>query len=123
MNIFLWILQILLALHTIVGALWKFSNSAQTMNSLKAIPPGVWLTMAVIELICSMGLIVPAFSKRLGIIAPIAAVYIVVEMLIFSAVDIFSAYPDYNHLIYWLVIAVISAFIAYGRFVLKPLHF
>lgn len=123
MNVFLWILQILLALHTIMGALWKFSNPAQTMSSLKAIPPGVWLTMAAIELICSLGLIAPAFSKRLGILAPIAAVYIAVEMLIFSGVDIFSAHPDYNHVIYWLVVAAISAFIAYGRFVLKPLRF
>jgi hypothetical protein len=31
MNILLWILQILLALHTIVGAVWKFLNSEQTV--------------------------------------------------------------------------------------------
>jgi hypothetical protein len=42
MNILLWILQILLALHTAMGAVWKFSHSAeQTMPSLKAIPHGV----------------------------------------------------------------------------------
>ena len=38
MNILLWILQILLALHTAVGAIWKFSNPAQNLPSLSAIP-------------------------------------------------------------------------------------
>jgi hypothetical protein len=31
MDILLWILQILLALHTIVGAVWKFSNSERVI--------------------------------------------------------------------------------------------
>lgn len=122
MNIFFWILQILLAFHTIMGALWKFSNPAQTVLSLQSIPHGAWLTMAVVELLCSVGLVLPAFSKRLGILTPIAAGLIALEMLVFSGLDIFSTHPDYNHMIYWLVVAVISAFIAYGRFVLKPLH-
>ena len=47
MNILLWILQILLALHTTMGAVWKFSNSEQTVHSLSAIPHGVWLTMSL----------------------------------------------------------------------------
>lgn len=33
MNITLWILQALLALHTIMGAIWKFTNPAE-----KAVP-------------------------------------------------------------------------------------
>ncbi len=120
MNILLWVLQILLALHTIVGAVWKFSNPAQTIPSLDAIPHGVWIVMGVIELLCSLGLILPAINRHLGMLAPVAATYIVAEMLLFSGVDIFSRNPDYNHVMYWLVVAAISAFVAYGRFVLKP---
>ena len=74
MNILLWILQILLALHTITGAVWKFSNSEQAVPSLKAIPHAVWLGMIVIELLCSVGLILPAFNKSLGKLAPFATV-------------------------------------------------
>ena len=48
MNILLWVLQILLALHTAMGAVWKFSNSEQTVPSLKAIPHGAWLTLSQI---------------------------------------------------------------------------
>ena len=42
-NVVLWILQVLLALHTAMGAVWKFSNSEQTVPSLQAIPHGAWL--------------------------------------------------------------------------------
>ena len=121
MNILLWVLQILLALHTIIGAVWKFSHSAeQTMPSLKAIPHGVWLAMSVFELLCSLGLILPAFNKPLAILAPIAAACIAAEMLLFSGLHIYSGDANYGPMIYWLVVAAICAFIAYGRFVLKP---
>ena len=120
MNILLWVLQIFLALHTAVGAVWKFSNSEQTVPSLKAIPHGVWLAMSVIELLCSVALILPIFNKRLAILAPIAAALIAAEMLLFCALHLSSGDTNYGPMIYWLVVAAICAFIAYGRFVLKP---
>jgi hypothetical protein len=120
MNVFLWVLQILLALHTAVGAMWKFSNSEQTAFSLKAIPHGVWLALSVVELLCCLGLILPAFNKSLRILAPLAAICIAAEMLIFCGVQLSSGDPNHSPLIYWLVVAAICAFIAYGRLVLKP---
>jgi hypothetical protein len=121
MNVFLWILQILLALHTVAGAVWKFSNSEQTVPSLKAIPHGVWLAMSVFELLCSLGLILPAISKPLAILAPIAAACIAAEMLLFCGLHLYSREANHGEMIYWLVVAAVCAFIAYGRFVLKPL--
>jgi DoxX-like protein len=121
MNIVLWVLQALIALHTAVGAVWKFSNSEQAVPALKAIPHGVWLGMSVLELLCSLALILPALSRPLGILAPIAATCIAAEMLLFCALHIYSGEADYSPMIYWLVVAAICAFIAYGRFVLKPL--
>lgn len=121
MNILLWVLQILLALHTVIGAGWKLSNSEQAVPSLKAIPHEVWLAMAVFELLCSLGLVLPALNKPLAILAPVAAVCIAAEMLLFCGLHIRSGDANYGHVIYWLVVAAICAFIAYGRFVLKPL--
>lgn len=120
MNIFLWVLQILLALHTAIGAVWKFSNSEQTMPSLSAIPHGAWLAMSVVELLCSVALVIPAFYKPLAVLAPVAAVCIAAEMLLFSGLHISSGDANYGPMIYWLVVAAICAFIAYGRFVLNP---
>lgn len=122
MNILLWVLQVLLALHTVVGALWKFSNSEQAVPALSTIPHPVWLVMSIIELLCALGLVLPAFNKSFLKFAPVAAVCIAAEMLVFCVLQIYSGITDYGHLIYWLVVAVICAFIAYGRFVLKPLH-
>jgi DoxX-like protein len=116
LNIFLWILQILLTLHTVAGALWKFTNSEQTIPSLKALPHGVWITLSILELICSVALILPAFNKSLKILAPIAAVCIAAEMLLFCACHMFSGEASYGPMIYWLVVAAICAFVAWGRF-------
>ena len=121
MNIFFWALQILLALHTAVGAVWKFSNSEQNAFALKAIPHGVWLGLSVVELLCCVGLILPAFNKSLGLLTPVAAAVIAAEMLLFCGVQLFSGDQNFSPLIYWLIVAAICAFIAYGRFVLKPL--
>jgi hypothetical protein len=121
MNILLWVLQILLALHTTMGAVWKFSHSEQTVPSLKAIPHEVWLALSVVELFFSLALVLPALHKPLAILAPIAAACIAAEMLLFCAVHIYSGNAAYGPMIYWLVVAAICMFIAYGRVVLKPL--
>ncbi|MCB0569487.1 MAG: DoxX family protein [Phaeodactylibacter sp.] len=122
MNILLWVLQALLALHTLMGAVWKLSNSEQTVPSLSAIPHGLWQALSVFELLCSLALIIPAFSKPLGKLAPIAAAGIAAEMLLFAGLHLYSGETDHSQMIYWLVVAAICAFIAYGRFVLKPIQ-
>ncbi|HEX6929255.1 MAG TPA: DoxX family protein [Gammaproteobacteria bacterium] len=121
MNIFLWVLQILLALHTAVGAVWKFSHSAeQTMPSLKAIPNSAWMAMGGLELLLSLCLVLPAFSRQLAFLAPIAAILIAAEMLLFCGLHLASVDTNYGPLVYWLVVAAVCAFIAYGRLALKP---
>jgi hypothetical protein len=122
MNILFWILQIALTLHTVMGAVWKFSHTAeQTMPSLKAIPQGVWLGMSGLELLCGLCLVLPAINKHLGLLAPLAAVFIAAEMLLFCGLHIAAGDPNRGPLVYWLVVAAFCAFLAYGRFVLKPL--
>ncbi len=123
MNILLWVLQALLALHTIVGAVWKFSHSPeQTMPSLSTIPSGVWLAMSVIEILSGVALVIPALSKPLGFLVPIAAVCIAIEMLFLCGVHIYSGnFANYGPMIYWLVVAALCAFIAYGRFALNSI--
>jgi hypothetical protein len=121
MNALLWVLQVLLALHTIMGAVWKLSNSEQTVPSLKAIPHGAWLALSVLELLCGLGLVLPALHKSLAILAPVAASCIAAEMLLFSGLHLRSRETNHGPMIYWLVVAALCAFVAYGRFVLRPL--
>lgn len=122
MNILLWTLQILLALHTVMGAIWKFSNPAvHSVPSLAAIPHGIWITISILEFLFAIALIIPAIYKPLGILTPIAALCIAAIMLLYCGVHLSSGETNHSMIIYWLVVAAICAFIAYGRFSLKPL--
>lgn len=122
MNILFWVLQVLLALHTVIGALWKFSHTAaQTMPSLTAIPDGVWKSMGGFELAIGACLILPAIHKSLAILAPIAAACIAAEMLLFCGLHLYSGDTNYGPIAYWLIVVAICAFIAYGRIVREPL--
>lgn len=125
MNVLLWVLQVLLALHTAMGAVWKFSNSEQSVPSLAALPHAVWSAMSGLELLCSVLLvlpIIPPLRARVGVLAPVAAAFVAAEMLLFCAVHLASGVTNHSELIYWLVVAGFCAFIAVGRFVLKPLE-
>src|SRR4051812_37001249 len=104
MNILLWVLQIVLALHTAIGAVWKFSNSEQAVSSLNAIPHEAWLALSFLELLCSVALILPAFNKPAAVLVPIAAVCIAAEMLFFAGLNIFSGAANYGHVVYWVVV-------------------
>lgn len=122
MNLLLWTLQVLLALHTAAGAVWKFTNSAgQTMPSLGAISDGLWRGMGVVELLISACLIAPAIHRPLAILVPLAAALIALEMLLFCALHLRSGESGAGPLIYWLVVAALCALLVYGRLALAPL--
>ena len=121
MHIFLWVLQVLLAVHTMVGAVWKFAFSEQTVPSLSAMPHAAWLALAVVELLCVLGLVLPALNRRLAMLIPLAAAVIAAEMLLFVGLHVQAGDPNSTELIYWLVVAAVCAFIAYGRLALRPL--
>ena len=121
MNIVLWILQVLLALHTLMGAVWKFSKTAgESMPSLQAIPNGIWQTMGVLEIIVALAFVIPATYRPLAIAAPLAAGFVILEMLLFCGVQLSSGTGYLGSLVYWLVVAGVCGFIAYGRFFKKP---
>ena len=53
-------------------------------------------------------------------LAPFAAVFIAAEMLLHTGLHLDSGTADFGPIIYWLVVAAICGFLAYGRFVRKP---
>lgn len=120
MSILLWVLQGLLAVHTVIGAVWKVSNSEQAVPSLTAIPHGAWVALSGVEVLCAVGLLLPALFSPLAVAAPAAAAFIALEMLGFTVLHLVSGDASYGPVIYWLVVAALCAFIAYGRLVLAP---
>lgn len=121
MDIVLWVLQILLAVHTTMGAVWKFYHSEQTVPSLSVLPHGVWRSLSFFELSRSLALVAPALGSSLGLLAPVAAVCIGAEMLLFCGVHLYSGTTKHGQMIYWLVVATVCGSIAYGRLVLRPI--
>ena len=117
MNVVLWVLQILLALHTLMGAVWKLSSSEQTVPALSAIPHPVWLGLSGLEMLCVVALVAPAFKKSLRRLAVVAAGVIAAEMLLYCAVDLLSGAVDVSGIIYWLVVTAFCGVLGYGRLV------
>lgn len=121
MSIFLWILQVLLALHTGMGAGWKLSNSEQGISSLSAIPHKLWIALIPFELICAAGLVIPVVAPSFGYLVPVAALGIAAEMLVFSGVHLKSGEKQNGPMFYWLGVAALCAIVAVGRLVISPL--
>lgn len=121
MNALLWTLQLLLAAHTLLGAVWKFSNPEQAAGALQALPHAVWLLLAVVEIAAAFGLAGPLLRKSWGRLVAPSALFITAEMLLFCAVHFLRGDGTLGSPAYWLVVAAIGGFIAYGRARLKPL--
>lgn len=120
-NIVLWTLQILLALHTLIGAGWKTMNAAQSVPSLAAIPHSIWIALIGVEVLCAVGLVIPALLPALGFLVYIAAVGIALEMLLFCGVHLRSGTGQPGEIAYWLGVALVCAFIVVGRTRIAPL--
>jgi hypothetical protein len=120
MNILLWVVQALLAAHTAVGAGWKLFNPAATVPSLAAIPAMVWLGLAGFEIVCALALVAPAIKPALGFLVPLAALGIALEMLLFIGVHLQSGAAVNGQVGYWLVVALVCAAVAAGRYAIAP---
>ncbi|MBI1184792.1 hypothetical protein GC194_10995 [bacterium] len=119
MKIVISILQVLLALHTAMGAFWKLSNSEQSVDSLKALPHALWQSLPVLELAFVVMLIAPLFKSNWHKMAAIAAFGVATEMLLYSVVHLASGFPFNGELVYWLVVMIISALIGIGKLRVK----
>lgn len=122
MNILLWVLQVLAALVYAASGVMKvfmFDKASEGVPSFGALPREVWAALGIIELVCVVGLIVPAaFHWKPGLTA-VAAGILALESLVFVWVHV--QYREVPSIIMSLVLGLLMAFIAYGRLVLKPI--
>jgi len=121
MNIVLWILQALLAIHTVMGALWKFSHSEQAAPTLEKLPHTLWLGLIPIELLAGLALVVAAVHRPLSGWILVGVGVVIAEMLLFSIIHLASGATNHGPMAYWLIVAALAGFILYGRLALSPL--
>ena len=122
MNILLWVLQILAALlygSSGVMKLFMFEKISKDVPSFGALPRGIWMALGILELICTIGLIVPAALHWHPHLAIWAAAVLAIECLLFVWVHV--KYQEMGTLIMIVVLGLLMAFITYGRMVLKPI--
>ena len=122
MNILLWILQVLAALLYGASGVMKvfmFDKISEGVQSFGALPREAWTTLGVLELICTVGLIVPAALHWKPALTVAAAAVLAIESLVFVWVHV--QYREIPPIIMSGVLGFLMAFIAYGRMVLKPI--
>ena len=122
MNILLWVLQILGAL--VYGAsgvmkVFMFDKVSGDVPSFGALPRKVWMALGIIELVCTIGLIVPSALHWRPVLTVVAASILAIESLVFIGVHV--KYREVAPIIMSAVLGLLMAFIAYGRMVLAPI--
>ena len=122
MNALLWVLQILAALVYGASGVMKvflLDKVSEGVPSFGALPREAWMALGILELLCTVGLIVPAALHWKPALTVVAATLLAVESLVFIWVHI--QYREVPPIVLSAVLGLLMAFIAYGRLVLKPI--
>lgn len=122
MNILLWVLQVLAALLYGASGVMKafmFDKVTKDVRSFDALPRRVWMALGIIELICVVGLIIPAALRWQPGLTVAAAVILSIESAVFVWVHV--KYREIPPIIMSSALGLVMAFIAYGRLVLQPI--
>jgi hypothetical protein len=122
MNILLWVLQVLAALLYGASGVMKvfmFDKVSEGVPSFGALPRGAWRALGILELACTVGLIVPAALHLQPALTVVAAAFLTVESLVF--VWVHAKYREIAPIILSGALGLLMAFIAYGRIFLQPI--
>jgi uncharacterized membrane protein len=122
MNVLLWVLQVLGALLYGASGVMKafmFDKVSQDVPSFNALPREAWLALGILELVCAVGLLVPAAFHWKPTLTVVAATVLAIESLLFVWVHV--QYREMTSIILSGVLGLLMVFIAYGRMVLKPI--
>lgn len=120
MNILLWVLQVVLAWLCIAGGVFqvfKLDELAEGVASMRALPHGLWMALGAFGCVCGLALIVPPLVG-MPALTRYAATAVAAQSLLICA--FYVIYHDYSPLGYSAVMAVMAAFIAYGRYAWSP---
>ena len=122
MNLLLWCLQILAAL--LFGAsgtmkVFLFDKISGDVPSFGALPRNAWMALGVLELVCTVGLILPAALHWKPGLTAVAATLLALESIVFIWVHV--QYHETPPIVFSAVLGLLMGFLAYGRTVLHPI--
>jgi DoxX-like family len=124
MNVLLWVLQVALALLSLAGGAYKvfqFGELAKVPSTV-ALSRGGWGAFGVFEMLCAVLLVVPAAAKWMPALTPLAAAALALESLALAVMyaRYSLALTPTNPLVYVVVMGLMAAFVAYGRYAVRP---
>lgn len=124
MHIVLWIVQLLLALLFLAaGAMKLFQPIDKLKGMLEWVesvnPPVLVRIIGLLEVLAALGLTLPPITNILPILTPLAGVGLVLTMV--GAILLHLKRGDAkSYIIANIVLLLLAAFVAYGRFTLVP---
>lgn len=123
MDTVLWILQVLLAIAFVGAGLMKLTQPkaklAERMAWANDFSDTQVKLIGLVELLGAVGLLLPAITRILPILTPLAAAGLVLTML--GAALTHVRRGEMPMVVPNLVLLVLAAIVAYGRFVAVPL--
>src|SRR5213594_1059728 len=121
MNIALWIIQVLLSLLFLFAGTTKFVMPVEEMNrQAPVVLPGLFLHfIGVCEVLGGLGLILPGLLRIRPGLTPLAAVGLMIIMV--GAIVITLQGGLLAAALISLLVGLLAAFVAYGRWRLAPL--
>jgi hypothetical protein len=102
-----------------VMKVFMFDEVSGDVPSFGALPREAWMALGILELVCTVGLIVPAAFRWQPRLTVVAATVLAIESLVFIGVH--AKYREITPIIFSGVLGLLMAFIAYGRMALKPI--
>lgn len=116
MNMLLWVLQGLAALLYAASGVMKvflFDKVSGDVPSFGALPRGAWMALGLVELVCTVLLVVPGATHGPGMLTVGAASVLAAESLIFIWVHL--KYREMGPIVFSGGLGLAMAFVAYGR--------
>lgn len=118
MNVFLWILQLGLALVFLGAGLTKLIQPKEKlrprMGWVEAFEPGLIKLIGAAELLAAVGLVLPWWTGIAPVLTPVAAVGLMAVML--GAAVTHARRKEYPMVAATVVLFILAAVVAFGRF-------
>ena len=118
LSVALWTAQILLAALFLFAGVMKFVMPVEEMTKHSSLPGSFFHFIGVAELFGGVGLIVPALFRVWPWLTPLAACGLVIIMAGATVISMPMGWAA----LFPFVVGMAAAFIAYGRFRLKPVQ-
>jgi DoxX-like family len=121
MNIVLWVLQVALAWLCIAGGffqIFKIEDLQKGVASMRALPRSLWALLGAFGCLCGFGLVLPGALNVFPVLTAYSAVAVAGQSILISG--FYAYYRDFSPMAYSGVMALLAAFIAYGRFAVVP---